>query len=465
MNSSEESQTVPRVSIDTTDFYRSGAPNPLPALPLETQIIDQGQTLATYVALQPKITTALRNAGLGSFTMHLTKRYALGESPTSDYTILIEAQRDPQRDNLTIAVNEVLSVLFTAQVTNVHVEIIDPRAHRLFFVPQVSTTFLIAIWPVLQREIIAILDRHNYDWSSFTLLNRGHQESESEAVVVIGVRKSATLRWKAQIRSNILDLLEKKRLSMDVIFVREALPAAGGRPSARSLSAFHGPVKMGSSIGMEDNSGTLGGYFTLERGGQNKVFGVTNHHVVFSDGTKEKAKIVGKSDLELLGVKKAKEFPWTVYSPSLADRDSQLKTYDENVETFRQLIDGDDHPPSGSKGKQDVGIRQKIDRATWKGNDTTNLEAQIQSLETARDDEITRKGQVGNTTNLTFANVFATSGRAQYGSRDANGNMKAMDWALLDPRDSRMGDNTVSERCHIVLEIAEADCPLKDAAK
>lgn len=306
MNSSEESQTGPRVTIDTTDFYRSGTPNPLPALPLKSELVaPDSQVYILYKSLQSSIISALKGAGIGSFFLELTYRFVRGESPTTnDVTILITMQRDQQRDNITVAVNQVLNLLFRAQIHNIRVEAMDPRANRRFFVPTVSTTFLTTMWGVLKREITAILGRTNYSWCSFTVLNRGHQESQSEPVIVIGVRRSASFEWKAHVRFKVLDLLEKARLDMDVVFVREASSSAGvAEPISRPLTEFSGPVIIGSSIGMKDNSGTLGGYFTLENPkGQKKVFGVTNHHVVFSDDTIEEAKKAGKSGQSLYHV-------------------------------------------------------------------------------------------------------------------------------------------------------------------
>lgn len=223
MNSSEESQAVPQVTIDTTDFYRSGAPNPLPALPLKSEVLGPTSLEHTrYKPLERSIVLALKDAGIGSFFVELTHRFVRGESPTAnDVTILISMKRDQQRDNLTVAVNEVLNILFRAQISNIRVEAIDPRANRRFFVPIVPTTFYTTMWGKLQQEITEILGRTNYSWYSFTVLNRGHEESQSEPVIVIGVRRSASFEWKIDVRSKVLDLLEEAKLDMDVVFVRE----------------------------------------------------------------------------------------------------------------------------------------------------------------------------------------------------------------------------------------------------
>ncbi len=55
------------------------------------------------------------------------------------------------------------------------------------------------------------------------------------------------------------------------------------------------------------------------------------------------------------------------------------------------------------------------------------------------------KNELQNKTELNLATVFASSGRGQFGNQDGNGNSKAMDWALLDCLQNRLGDNTVSK--------------------
>ena len=100
--------------------------------------------------------------------MHLTHHFVRGKSPTTkDFTILIKIERDQQRDNLTVAINEVLSLLFKAQIDNIRVEAIEPSANRRFFVPTVSREFLKATWGILRRDITAVLGRTKYSWCSF----------------------------------------------------------------------------------------------------------------------------------------------------------------------------------------------------------------------------------------------------------------------------------------------------------
>ena len=113
-NSSEESQTIPPVAIDTTDFYRSGTPNPFPALPLKSELVaPNSQVYTQYKSLQSSIISTLKGAGISSYEMELAHRFIRGGSPTTnDVTILITMQRDQQRDNLTVAVNEVLKLPF-----------------------------------------------------------------------------------------------------------------------------------------------------------------------------------------------------------------------------------------------------------------------------------------------------------------------------------------------------------------
>ena len=150
--------------------------------------------------------------------------------------------------------------------------------------------------------------------------------------------------------------------------------------------------------------------------------------------------------MEFLGVRKQGEFPWEVQSPSLADKDARLSIYDLSIEEDGKRIDGHHRIVPGTQRQEHFeGLKEKLQRATWKGSDTTKLETELQRLEKSREARIRDKDELQNKTEFKFATVFASSGRGQFGKRDGDGNLKAMDWALLECLPSRLGDNTVSK--------------------
>lgn len=145
-------------------------------------------------------------------------------------------------------------------------------------------------------------------------------------------------------------------------------------------------------------------------------------------------------------MRKQGEFSWEVQSPSLADKDERLSIYDLSIEEGGKEIDGYDAIVSGTQSQKHFeGLKEKLQRATRSGRDTTKLETELQRLKKSREARIWDKDELQNKNGLKFATVFATSRRGQFGKLDSDGNRKAMDWALLECLQSRLGDNTVSE--------------------
>ena len=338
MNSSKESQSVSKVQIDTTDIYRSGFPNPLPDLPLSSRPIDLAAA-EKFEQLRDKINDAKGMAGIDIYELSFLKQGVYDEEPSpNDNTVVVRTTKDPERDNLTIAADRILGVLYAAGVTDWRVEIYDPRANRKFFLPKVTWNWASTVWPELRNDFVDILGPGNKEWSSVSLFNRGHAEPDSVPTVVIGTRPSASLTWKSNTCSMILDRLEQAQLNYDVVFVRESLPCVDKDDKTKKdlpLSQFSGPVTMGSSIGMENNTGTLGGYLTLEKGGEKKTFGLTNHRVVFPNEIVAQAKQLSED-----GVKYCGEFTWPVFSPSPADKDATIKRLSRKIEVWEEQIEG-----------------------------------------------------------------------------------------------------------------------------
>ena len=148
--------------------------------------------------------------------------------------------------------------------------------------------------------------------------------------------------------------------------------------------------------------------------------------------------------MECSGVKKPDELPWKVHSPSLADKDEASRHYNYLIRGHRGQIDGRNSICMGIQEHHE-GLKEQLERATRKGSDTTNLKTKLRYMEESLEDFINVRDALQNDMDLTFATVYATSGRGQFGERDGAGNLPAMDWALLDCLPSRHGDNTVSK--------------------
>ena len=76
LDSSEESTSSTQSRIDTSSYFRTGAPSPLPALPLRTGDVDENsQTNQNFDKLKQKVHDALGSAGVNGYSLRLCTRY------------------------------------------------------------------------------------------------------------------------------------------------------------------------------------------------------------------------------------------------------------------------------------------------------------------------------------------------------------------------------------------------------
>ena len=129
-----------------------------------------------------------------------------------------------------------------------------------------------------------------------TLYNRGHTEAEARPTVTIGITKAdvGNTEWKATTQSLIQQLLTPFS-TIQVAFIGSSIykPNVTAQddetirwdrpPVIPSVGSFQGPVAIGSSIGVGQKSGTVGGYLTVKMDNTGERFGLTNHHVVLDD--------------------------------------------------------------------------------------------------------------------------------------------------------------------------------------
>lgn len=283
-NSQEPPQSTGAIMTGPSSNYRIGLPKPLRPLPLKTEgPSSKSSACKVYLTIQNDLHVELRRANVSGYDLSLVKRYEPGDTPTDeDHTILIHTTK---QDGWDVALEAIHGLLQQTNVPNLRVEIMDNRAIQHFWLPKVDDAFR-AEWPRVEAQVLGVLGR-GCEWETLSVFNQGYTETDSSPTVTIGVTKAADATWRAMMYQRVRELLQSFPTfeAPEVAFVRSSLPAAEFNSSGMPLlpDTFTRRVPMGSSIGVNDKSGTLGGYVTVRYQGQDYVMGLTNHHVISTE--------------------------------------------------------------------------------------------------------------------------------------------------------------------------------------
>ena len=285
------------VSIDQSHEYRLGAPGDLRELPLLTQYSDSVSPISpSWLSIEPVVLNILLTGGIHGFNTSFVQRFEPGDRPAdSDWTILVTTKKKSEQDKekWKKAVESILKIDGVSE-SHIKIEIMDPRAMQYLFLPQIENSFEKAWESGLEDDIIHALG--NGPWRTMTLYNRGHTEAEARPTVTIGIKKgdAGITEWKATTQVSIKHLL-RDFPAIHIAFIRSSIYKANVAalddetirwdrpPVIPSVRSFQGPVAMGSSIGVGQKSGTVGGYLTVKIKGKYETFGLTNHHVILDD--------------------------------------------------------------------------------------------------------------------------------------------------------------------------------------
>ena len=285
--STASTQSTGSITIDVTSEFRQGTPAPLRAWPLCTKYISPKSPISmAYQPIKYDVHHILRDLEIDYSTVDLVQRWEPGKSPTAaDVTILIMAEQGAQ--HWQAALNDIQTLIISNNLPFMRLEIMTEEARFFFFLPT-SDTALENIWASsLRARVLDTLGLAG-QWQSMTILNRGHTQETSVPTVTVELTEAADQLWQQVVYQNVLDILEDYPGLVDkhIAFVRpSSLSIDGGNPSPTALpiDAFSGPVPMGSSIGVESSTGTIGGYVDVRFQGKVYTMGLTSHRVVEND--------------------------------------------------------------------------------------------------------------------------------------------------------------------------------------
>ena len=297
-------------------------------------------------------------------------------------------------------------------------------------------------------------------------MNYGPTEDESVPTVIVGVANRADFEWQRWTYEQIVNIIGHVA-SLDVIYFRSTFTLLGTKsrpPIMIDPKDCVGPVTIGTSIGVQGRTGTLGGFLKVKYAGQVYTMALTCHHVIRSKTISEGKgqSCLGNSFLfstfsrNFLVNLRTNYAPdedanglcadltrksIRIHAPSDLDFEETVKYSQNAVHELQELIQGADIDSNDTERYRRPGLKTLVEewgqtarepdlrRATSNYEDLQNKIAELKSF------------------NRGFGSVFASSGLTRYYGPAKQGEMKswglAIDWALIMVDSDRVGDNYV----------------------
>lgn len=446
--------------IATANEFRMGAPAPLPGLPLLSRIPNKDSPMyETYKLHQFSFHAALNAADISGYNLSCVFRFPNEHIPSEkDLTILVGTTR---QDGWVTAIDSILKILHDNKIQDMfRVEIIDDRANMSYFAPKVDNAFRSA-WPKIEASVLYVLGT-GVEWETLSVLNQGHTEDESKPTVVVGISDEAEVGWQRDLYRDLKTKVLDEFGDINLAFVRASVFRSErlSTPISLDVSAFTGPVTLGSSIGVESKSGTMGGYVQVEYAGTVQWMAITNHHVIETDDMTAGKSPSSRSSRSVANARideKANGFAPSltrtlprVDAPSGPDKDDSVETYQLRISMLKDIMDGKLVDVNNPAGPRLGGFRQKMEML---GSDASALQQQQFATLLGNEVRLSQEAMSVRTAPRLFGHVFASSGLRRFygatrtarvakegGSIDITiGN--AIDWALIRVHPPRLGQN------------------------
>ena len=451
----------------SAERYRIGIPA-LPLLPLEELPLPfNSPIIAKFKEFEPRISQILRDNNI-DFKEHLTRavyRTVPGDvSLPGDATIVIHASwiDDTKAQSWYSAAHKIKELLITsARTRNLKVEIVSWQLTDLRVVGAVEASHpLVEAWPIVNsriHEIIGGFPRLNLGWKSIDALRIGYHSDEAiSALVTISITVDYTLNRRDWFRAEALikrmideidhyDLtdvqVQIERGEVDCTMAFPLIrPDRDGEPHDIIKGGYSDRVSMGSSFGPDryfrlDPNGpvimgptaTIGGYLEIRfKKGAWKKYAITNYHCVrqaidgytFGRDTQGKSiegPVRNSSELKKVdrggnGPNRKEREQATFESPSRRKHRFTVQWHDQQIARFQEAL------------------KESPNRAT-----TLQQEIMTQREMKARKIAYFDQGK------HLLGCLLMSSG---YRQRMKN---SRIDLAILEVRDTKMGDNTIPE--------------------
>lgn len=273
-------------AIDNHDKYRMGAPGTLLPLPLENSpiVIEDALTRA-WVHVRLEVIKLLQKREIEFQSMSIVHRHLPNTTPDQVKTLLVTAPASNSSDPWVLFLDDCYTLLAVGlEVQDFKIEIIDPRAvlGKLIY-PIGLGDGIIEIWPILRPRIHRELD--GKDWRAIQVMKMGYMIAEvtPAVTIILTVSNIFDVGWIETLKTIDEILQESPYVDLDLKLhlIQGSVNRQIGRPTSIAPEQFQQEVCIGSSIGPNSGSGTLGLYVkTTSSSGAMRILGLTNYHVV-----------------------------------------------------------------------------------------------------------------------------------------------------------------------------------------
>lgn len=424
-------------AIDNHDKYRMGAPGTLLPLPLENSpiVIEDALTRA-WVHIRLEVIKLLQKREIEFQNMSIVHRHLPNTTPDKVKTLLVTATASNSSDSWILFLDDCHTLLAVGlEVQDFKIEIIDPRAvlGKLIY-PIGLGDDIIEIWPLLRPRIHRELD--GKDWRAIQVMKMGYMipEVTPAVTIILTVSNMFDLRWVENLKKIDEILQESPYVDLDLKLhlIQGSVNWQIGRPTSIVPQQFQQEVSIGSSIGPDSGSGTLGLYIkTSSSSGAMKILGLTNCHVIRTEFlTQSKFQRSSQLNLSCLSdylkdhdekgfVNTDLKNPVNIFSPSLMDKERSVETQQAHAEDLN------------------IPIERLIERAASGLNDRATKLASLQE----RREKCLSNIKMISEFDCSFGVVEVASG-LRHGPMNCS-----IDWALVDPKQERIPGipNSVSE--------------------
>ena len=405
--------------VNTAKFYAST--EPLLRRPIQSLPVLPGPKLQEWAKCRDAIFRLLQSERFDIRSVTILNRRGFNSTETYP-RVIIEAASIQERTRWTEIIISSWHVLHVQECLELGVEIVtqDPDWDMRVFAVGADHA-VVDIWPNIRDKVVAFL--RPYEWRALDMLLYGRTESKARPTIFITMEANSDDFWLG-LQAQIKDLVDDIQVEIREGEIQQVTSKLNDETPTRSsphrtyVQKIHG----GWSIGVDARgSGTLGGFIKLcdPRRGTEEVYGMTNYHVVRPMVSTFPAGIDNGANASTWPSDYRK-----VQSPSRQDHDAEMFHLNDMTRE------------TNSRWELSLKLRLKVEmqEATPLEIRRYNVLANEKDLFAARLQEV----QGINDSDLDLGNV------AFYSGFRTTKEKFALDWALIEARTSRIGQNRVS---------------------
>lgn len=413
--------------IDSYDKYRMGTPGILLPLPLENSpIVIEDALTRSWVHIRLEVIKLLQKREVDFQSISIVHRHLPNTTPDKMRTLLVVATAGNSSDALVFFLDDCFTLITAGfEVHDFKIEIIDSRAsHGKIIYPLSLEDEIIERWPLLRPRIHQELEGKN--WRALQVMRMGYMIAgvTPAVTIILTVSDIFDVDWIKTL-GKIEEIFHEPlyiHLELKLHLIQGSVIRQTGRPTSIAAEQFEQEVRIGSSIGPDSGSGTLGLYIKIISPLEaSKILGLTNYHVVRSEALTRGRLYCSKlalccisdhiKDHDKNGFATADpENLIEIFSPRLMDRERSLETQQSHADALS------------------LPIERLLQRAATGLNDRASKLTSLQE----RKEECLSNMKMISEFDCSFGIVEVASG-LRHGPENYS-----IDWALLDPKIERV---------------------------